>query len=479
MSTTTVPVVVEDRPRPAPPKLSRHIKICINTQTPLVQFTERVPRNGSSAEGAPVTDLANLSEGVDYQFSVGGLTRMVFPLVNRMLKDGTLEDAHWISLNPNGPATVKVGGITLHHVALEKDRLAGYGNTKEAIWGAVHGITADDRETRDVFWSDDFSEFEYYNRVSAELITKLDQKVDFDLFYIHDFQQLPVGRLLHTLKPKIFRWHIPFDQSMIPSQWRELLASYFNSYDMVIVSSTKYLNSLKSFGYNGRVRKIYPFIDPAEYSQPLRSEIAAACSKLGIVGDDDVILSVARMDPMKGQDRAIRATTLLVKDHPNLKMVFVGNGSFSGSGRGLGLSKSAVWRSRLETLSKDLGVEKNVVFAGHLSQKDLDAMYERCSFTILPSVKEGFGLVVVESWLHSRASIVTNEAGVTELVQDGKNGMLVDPNNTEELASKMAIFLDNPEATRTMGEVGLSTSKQCSMEEGLKAETRALDELLA
>ncbi len=171
------------------------------------------------------TDLATLSEGVDYQWSVGGLTRMVFPLVNRMLKDGTLEDAHWISLNPNGPATVKVGGITLHHVALEKDRLAGYGNTKEAIWGAVHGITADDRDTRDVFWSDDFSEFEYYNRVSAELITKLDEKVDFDLFYIHDFQQLPVGRLLHTLKPKIFRWHIPFDQSMIPAQWREMLGS--------------------------------------------------------------------------------------------------------------------------------------------------------------------------------------------------------------------------------------------------------------
>ncbi|HYB04033.1 MAG TPA: glycosyltransferase family 4 protein, partial [Nitrososphaerales archaeon] len=137
-----------------------------------------------------------------------------------------------------------------------------------------------------------------------------------------------------------------------------------------------------------------------------------------------------------------------------------------------------VWREKLEILAKELGVEKNVVFAGHLSQKELDAMYERCSFTVLPSVKEGFGLVVVESWLHSRASIVTNEAGVAELVQDGKNGMLVDPNNTEELASKMAMLLGNPELTKAMGEAGLITSKLCSMEEGLKAETRAIDELL-
>ena len=41
--------------------------------------------------------------------------------------------------------------------------------------------------------------------------------------------------MLSTLKPKIFRWHIPFDESMIPDQWRQLLAAYFNSYDMVIV----------------------------------------------------------------------------------------------------------------------------------------------------------------------------------------------------------------------------------------------------
>ena len=93
-------------------------------------------------------------------------------------------------------------------------------------------------------------------------------------------------------------------------------------------------------------------------------------------------------------------------------------------------------------------------------------------------VKEGFGLVVVESWLHSRASIVTNGAGVAELVHDGKNGMLVNPNNTEELAAKMARLLSDRETARTMGEAGFVASKLCSMEEGLKARTRAIDELL-
>ncbi|MDA4130981.1 MAG: glycosyltransferase family 4 protein, partial [Thaumarchaeota archaeon] len=417
------------------------IKMCINTQTPLVQFTNSVPRAASSGNGSAEVDLSTLKDGADYQFSTGGLTRMLFPLLKRMLDDGTLQDAHWISLNPSGPETVKVGGITVHNISIEKERLAGYGNTKETIWGAVHGINPENRATQDAFWTDDFSEFAYYNRVSAELMKKLDAKIDFDLFYIHDFQQLPAGKLLMTLKPKIFRWHIPFDETMIPNQWKNFLADYFNNYDMVIVSSTKYLTSLKSFGYEGRVRKIYPFIDPNDYSKPGPREIEETSKKLGISEGDRVILSVARMDPMKGQDRAIRALSKIASRFPQLKLVLVGNGSFSGSGRGLGLSKSSVWRTNLENLSKDLGLESRVILAGHLNQKELDAMYERCDFTVLPSVKEGFGLVVVESWLHSKASLVTVEAGVAELIEDGKNGILVQPDNTESMSVKMTTLL--------------------------------------
>ncbi|MFI5422259.1 MAG: glycosyltransferase family 4 protein, partial [Nitrososphaerales archaeon] len=193
---------------------------------------------------------------------------------------------------------------------------------------------------------------------------------------------------------------------------------------------------------------------------------------------DRVILSVARMDPMKGQDRAIRALANISPRFPDLNLVLVGNGSFSGSGRGLGLSKASVWRSNLENISRNLGLEGKVIFAGHLSQKELDAVYERCDFTVLPSVKEGFGLVVVESWLHSKAALVTDEAGVAELIEDGKNGMLVDPEDTESLSSKMETLLGNPELLKEMGERGFVTSKQCSMEEGLKAETRAIAELL-
>ena len=240
------------------------LKLCVNTQTPLVRFRRPGTRRKRSTPERAV-DLSKLAEGVDYEFSPGGVTRMVFPLVRRMLHDGTLGDAHWVSLDPSGPDVFTAGGIVLHSIHLKKERLKSYGNVKETLGGAAHPSGLDTRRARDIFWTDDFSEYAYYNRLSAELIGKLDQEVDFDVFYIHDFQQLPMGHMLATLKPKIYRWHIPFDDSAIPDQWRELLTTYFGCYDVVVVSTRKSMDSLKSFGYAGKIRKIYPYVDPREY----------------------------------------------------------------------------------------------------------------------------------------------------------------------------------------------------------------------
>ncbi|MGI0090796.1 MAG: glycosyltransferase family 4 protein [Nitrososphaerales archaeon] len=458
------------------------LKMCVNTQTPLVQFSGSREKTLEQSEKArPVANISELVEGVDYRFSTGGVTRMVFPLVKRMLSDGFLEDAHWVSLNPSGPETIKVDGMTLHHILLEKERLSSYGNVKETIWGAIHGTgaeTTDASNVKDIFWSDDFSEYAYYNRLSTELITKLDKQCDFDLFYVHDFQQLAVGQMLGTLKPKIFRWHIPFDDSMIPEEWREQLSSYFNNYDMIIVSCGKYLDSLKLFGYSGRVRKLYPFVDPRDFSKSSVEKIRDTGLKLGIHEDDKVVLVVARMDPMKGQDRAIIATASIATRFPRLKLVLVGNGSFSGSKQGLGLSKSARWRAELERLAKQVGIEDRVILAGHLVQEELDALYERSAFTMLPSVKEGFGLVAVESWIHHKACLITERAGVAEIIEEGKNGMLVNPDDTKIFSEKMSRLLDDYELTQKLAEEGFETSKICSIEEGLKTETKIISELV-
>lgn len=452
------------------------LEICVNTQTPLVQFVSTPSVKRVSRKGRVL--LSDLREDVDYRFSPGGVTRMVLPLLKRLRKNGEIRGAHWVSLNPSGPATVQVDGITLHSVFLEKARLRSYGAVKETIWGTAHGLQEDGSAAADMFWSDDYPEFAHYNRLTAELIRQLDRRYDFDLIYTHDFQQLPIGHMIGTLKPKVYRWHIPFEKSMIPDQWKEPLSTYFNSYDMVVVSTGKYLDSLRAFGYTGRVRKIYPYVDPGDYTRPPKKEVSALSAKLGIDEDDRVALLVARMDPLKGHDRAIRALASVASRHPSLKLVFVGNGSFSGSSQGLGLSKSETWREKLASLGSKLGLGHKVIFAGRLPQRELDALYERSEFTLLPSIKEGFGLVVVESWLHRRPTLVTDRAGIAELVKDGENALLIDPEDIEGLAEKMSRVLDEAELGEKLAREGLRTSRFCTIENGARAETEMISSLV-
>lgn len=399
---------------------------------------------------------------------------MVFPLLKRMLEEGILQDAHWVCLNPSGPSEVRVDGITLHHVSLARDRMRGYGYVKEVIWRAIHGIPLELGSAAQILWQDEFSDYTYYNRISAERIIQLDRRHDFDIFYIHDFQQLPIGHMLRTLKPKVFRWHIPFDDSMIPEEWRGLLSAYFNSYDMVIVSCKRYLEALKAFGYAGEARYVYPYIDPSPYGKPTEAEIAELCRGLGIREGDRVVLVVARLDPMKGQDRAIRAIAMVAEEIPNVKLLLVGDGSFSSSRHGIGLSKAERWAGELRALAKRLGVEDRVIFAGHLTQGQLNAAYARCDLMVLPSIREGFGLVVIEGWLYQKPAIVTSRAGVAELIEDGRNGLLFDPDDPIELADKISALLLDEERARVLGKNGFETSKGCLIDRGVREESEII-----
>ena len=420
--------------------------------------------------------MHSLKEGADFEYSAGGVTRMVLPLLTHMMRNGLVEAADWVCLNPEAPATVRMDGITIHHLNLLRERRVGYGLAKEIIWRVFHGLSPPTEQ--ELLWADDFVDYTFYNRVSAELIRNLDSREDFDLFYIHDFQQLPVGRMLQTLKPKILRWHIPFEESMIPTEWSGFLSTYLDSYDAIVVSCRRYLDSLKSLGHKGASFYVYPYIDQSVYTKPTQQDLNELNSRLGLRNDEKIVLLVARLDPMKGQDAVIKAIPGVLSDVRKVKLVIIGNGSFSGSKRGLGLSKSETWLMELRHLVKSLHIEDNVTFAGYLPQRLLNAAYESCDMSILPSRREGFGLVVVESWLYKKPTVVSTKAGIAELVNDGENGLLIEPDDSAGLAEKISNILTDEKVAHTIGENGFLTSRKCLMDDGLRAEAEVMQELL-
>lgn len=452
------------------------LRICVNSQTPLVWF--KINYDDFKQSGSNPIPLSIFRENEQYQFTPGGVSRMLYSLLKEMRQKSLASAIYWVSLNPRAPKLVTIDGITLLHIHLLENHLRNYGRMKEKIWQIFHGLAKDNASLTDTLRSEMFKSYELYNKICSEAMLKLHKEVKFDIFYIHDFQQLLVGKMLGKQEVKMFRLHIPLDENMLPADWKAFLVDSLKHYNAIIVSTKNDMDALLKIGYEGKIYRIYPCIDPKQYKELSEKEVNDFCARFGIRANDKLVLVVARMDPIKGQDTVLKAVARIKKQIPETKVLFVGNGSFSSSKLGLGLAKGSRWRAHLENLSKELGLQDNVIFTGYLKHKDLEAAYMRCDVNILPSRKEGFGVTVVEGWLYEKPAIVSLNAGVSELIEDGENGILFRPEDDTGLAEKIKQLLLDDGFSKELGFRGSLTSKKCHLQEVLREEYITMKEVI-
>jgi phosphatidylinositol alpha-1,6-mannosyltransferase len=183
---------------------------------------------------------------------------------------------------------------------------------------------------------------------------------------------------------------------------------------------------------------VYPAVDlEASARQP--PEFADRLKQRYGLSNESILLCVARLDTDKGQDILLKALPLVLAEHPDAKLILVGEGPMY---------------EELERLAVALKIEDSVIFTGEVPSDELAAFYTLCSFFVMPSrsVKrvEGFGIVYLEAALFQRTSVAGNQGGVPEAVIDGLTGLLVDPMSTEEVATGIIRLLDEPEFRETL-----------------------------
>lgn len=157
--------------------------------------------------------------------------------------------------------------------------------------------------------------------------------------------------------------------------------------------------------------------------------------------DDQVALLVAGLDRahyFKGVEVFLRALAQLP---PTIKGVIVGDGDL---------------RASYEATAASLGLNDRVRFAGRVSDDDLPRYYRLADVTVLPSVTmgEAFGLVLVESLASGRPVIASNLPGVRTVVNHGRDGLLVEPNDPAALAEALEQILSDHHHRRNMAQVG-------------------------
>ena len=104
----------------------------------------------------------------------------------------------------------------------------------------------------------------------------------------------------------------------------------------------------------------------------------------------------------------------------------------------------------------------------HKRTDNIGKVYDQSSCLVQPSRIESFGMTLIEAMSHSRPVIATKSGGPSEIVIDGKTGYLLERNNSEAMAEKMAYFMENPEIAQQMGRAGRERYIKCFSEEAAR-----------
>jgi glycosyltransferase involved in cell wall biosynthesis len=178
------------------------------------------------------------------------------------------------------------------------------------------------------------------------------------------------------------------------------------------------------------VETLHHGVDPAvvvENADGVRGE-------LGIPEDAPVVGSVANFKAAKDHATLLRATALLRRAVPGVRLLLVGQGPLEAQTR---------------RQAAELGLGETVVFAGF--RGDARRLAAALDVFTLSSTFEGLPIALLEAMALGRPAVVTRVGGVPEVVTDGVQGLLVPPRDPAALAEALACLLGDPRLRARMG----------------------------
>ncbi len=172
---------------------------------------------------------------------------------------------------------------------------------------------------------------------------------------------------------------------------------------------------------------------------------------------------LGRLERYKRIDLLVRACAQLAEHRPDLELVVVGRGAES---------------ARLEALAAELGLSTRARFTGFVSDAERDALLAGARVAVCPSVKEGWGLTVIECNALGVPVVATDAPGLRDAVRDGETGLLVADGPpeafTERLVRAIDALLDDPERLTRLAAAARAWSGRFDWDTSAERMARAL-----
>lgn len=208
-------------------------------------------------------------------------------------------------------------------------------------------------------------------------------------------------------------------------------------YKRIITISQSVKKSLMKYEFvpERKITVIYNGIDFDKFNKSRTNERFQEENKL-------TIGVVCRLEQQKGIKYLLLAMRMILIKFPYVKLEIIGEGSLE---------------EKLKGLSKKLGISNSVNFLGKF--KDVIPLYKRMDIFVLPSIFEGFGIVLLEAMASGIPVVATNIEGIKEVIVNEVSGLLVSPKNPSALADGIIRIIEDQKLREKLIDEGLKRAK--------------------
>jgi len=174
------------------------------------------------------------------------------------------------------------------------------------------------------------------------------------------------------------------------------------------------------------------FVFPIDFNRPEYLK-----ERYGINEEDKIIFTLTRLaftEKYKGYDKVIEVLPKVIESIPNIKYLIAGK-------------PDERERARLLKIIDDNKLQNHVLLVGFVADEEVSDHYKLADVFIMPSQKEGFGIVFIEAMACGLPVIAGNKDGSVDALQNGKLGTLLNPDNTDEIATVLTYELGKERKT--------------------------------
>jgi len=267
------------------------------------------------------------------------------------------------------------------------------------------------------------------------------ERENYDIVHIHGSlaPTLPLVTLQYSNAINFITFHSAHDDSLGYEIFRPLLLRRFKKLKGLIAVSEVARDSVIKY-FPGNYRIIPNGVDPVRFSpdvEPFPDLVEEGWINLLFVG---------RLEPRKGLRYLLKAMPKIVKEFPKTRLLIVGSGPL---------------KKWYQKFIKD-EIKDRIYFVGVSPPEKLPRYYASSHIFISPATQgESFGIVLLEAMATGIPIIASDIPGYRQVMEDGKEGFFVPPENPEEIANATIQLLENNELRKEMGRKGREKVLMC------------------